>query len=275
MKNTLLKIGGLAVAIGGAYLYMKNKGKKEQTQALASIPATTSPAVTSTTDTGTYTKDEAKKLAMSVVEKTIKLYDEIPKDRLADKHRSVIQEEEFKAKQDEYKKVKALAKSKNQKSFTYLGETYNTLDGRPINSGSNSFGFYNPYEGIGLVQATMSFGGKFFTPKTLGDQANKFKKAQGWVESYDLLVNAFSKMPKSQVDSLLPIVPKMLFTAQPYAYLQEYLEKNPYNLQDTLIIRESNLEEYNPRRDVVLGTKLRELQCASGRQVITATQITR
>jgi hypothetical protein len=274
MANTLLKLGGVAVAIGGAYLYMKNKGKKEQEQILATLPATTQPAVSTTTESGTYTKDEAKKLAMSVIEKTIKLYDEIPKDRLADKHRSVIQQEEFKAKQEEYKKAKALAKSKNQKSFTYLGETYNTLDGKPVNSGSGSW-FSNPYEGIGLVRETMSFGGSFFPPKTLGDQANKFKKSQGWVESYDLLVNAFSKMPKSQVDSLLPIVPKMLFTAQPYAYLQEYLEKNPYNLQDTLIIRESNLEEYNPRRDVVLGTKLRELQSASGGQVITATQITR
>lgn len=261
MKNTLLKIGGLAVAIGGAYLYMKNKGKKEQTQALASMEvaqATTQPAVTTTTDTGTYTKDEAKKLAMSVVEKTIKLYDEIPKDRLADKHRSVIQEEEFKAKQDEYKKVKALAKSKNQKSFTYLGETYNTLDGKSINSGSSGW-FYNPYEG-GIAQATISFGGKFFTPRTLGDQANKFKKAQGWVEQYDFLVNAFTKMPKSQVDALLPSLPKMYFTAQPYAYLQEYLEKNPYSMQETLLFREANLDQYSPKRDAILGTQIKALQ---------------
>jgi len=262
MKNTLLKIGGVAVVLGGAYLYMKNKAKKEQEQAMASLPATTQPVVTTATESGNYTKDEAKKLAMSVVEKTIKLYDEIPKDRLADKHRSVIQEEEFKAKQEDYKKAKALAKSKNQKSFTYLGETYNTLDGRPINSGSNSFGFFNPYEG-GISTVTMSFGNKFFTPKTLGDQANNFKKSQGWVEQYDFLVNAFTKMPKSQVDALLPSLPKMYFTAQPYAYLQEYLEKNPYSMQETLLFREANLDQYSIRRDAVLGTRIAELTASA------------
>jgi hypothetical protein len=270
MKNTLLKLGGVAVAIGGAYLYMKNKSKKEQAQALASMQVaevTSQPAVT--TDSGTYTKDEAKKLAMSVVEKTIKLYDEVPKDRLTDKHRSIIQQEEFKAKENEYKKAKALAIKDKKEQFTFLDKTYTSgvtnkglisttsKGGDLVENGKVILGAYNPYEASGYSEVMSQ--GNFFIQKTLGDQANKFKKAQGWIEAYDLLVNAFSKMPKSQVDLLLPILPKMLFTAQPYAYLQEYLEKNPYSLQETLIIREANLEQYKPERDNILGTKIREL----------------
>jgi hypothetical protein len=271
MKNTLLKIGGLAVAIGGAYLYMKNKGKKEQEQALASIPATTQPVVTTATatDTGTYTKDEAKKLAMSVIEKTIKLYDEIPKDRLADKHRSIIQQEESKAKEEEYKKAKALAISGKKEQFTFLGKTYTSgftnkglsftisKGGDIVENGKVILGEYNPYERGGYSQFLVQ--GNFFITKTLGEKAKKFKASE-WIEQYDFLVNAFTKMPKSQVDALLPSLPKMFFTNQPYAYLQEYLEKNPYSMQETLLFREANLDQYSPKRDAILGTQIKALQ---------------
>jgi hypothetical protein len=270
MKNSLLKLGGVAVAIGGAYLYMKNKGKKEQEQILATtMPATTQPTAT---DSGTYTKDEAKKLAMSVVEKTIKLYNEIPKDRLAEKHRSIIQQEESKAKEEEYKKAKALAISGKKEQFTFLGKTYTTgitdkglfsttsKGGDLVENGKVVLGEYNPYEKGGYSQILSQ--SNFFIPKTLGEKAKKFKASE-WIEQYDFLVNAFTKMPKSQVDALLPSLPKMYFTAQPYAYLQEYLEKNPYSMQEMLLYREANLEQYTPRKDTVLGTKLIALQSAA------------
>jgi hypothetical protein len=254
MANTLLKLGGVAVAIGGAYLYMKNKGKKEQAQALASMEvaqATTQPAVSTTTESATYTKDEAKKLAMSVVDKVIQQLDQIPKDRLADKSLGLIQQEEFKAKQDLYKKVKDLYKSKNQKTFTYLGVTYYTLDGKPVNSGG-----YNPYEANERnAQTTMSFG-TFFTPKTLGDFVNKYKKTE-WLQLYDSLVGIFTTMPKSEVDLILPILPKyILFEIgrENFGYFKEMNEKNPLTMQETLLLREANLEKYTPKRDKVLGT---------------------
>lgn len=269
MKNSLLKLGGVAVAIGGAYLYMKNKGKKEQEQILATLPATTQPTAT---NSGTYTKDEAKKLAMSVVEKTIKLYDEIPKDRLAEKHRSIIQQEESKAKEEEYKKAKALAISGKKEQFTFLGKTYTSgvtnkglisttsKGGDLVENGKVILGEYNPYEQGGYSQVLSQ--SNFFIPKTLGEKAKNFKASE-WIEEYDFFVNAFTKMPKSQVDALLPSLPKMFFANQQYAYSQEYLEKNPYSMQEMLLIREANLEQYKPQRDSILGTKLRAFQSAA------------
>jgi len=268
MANTLLKIGGLAVAIGGAYLYMKNKGKKEQAQALAIMQVAQSTQPTAT-DSGTYTKEEAKKLAMSVIEKTIKLYDEIPKDRLADKHRSIIQQEESKAKEEEYKKAKALAISGKKEQFTFLGKTYTSgvtnkglisttsKGGDLVENGKVILGEYNPYEQGGYSQVLSQ--SNFFIPKTLGEKAKNFKASE-WIEEYDFFVNAFTKMPKSQVDALLPSLPKMFFANQQYAYSQEYLEKNPYSMQEMLLIREANLEQYKPKRDSVLGTKLQEIR---------------
>ena len=271
MKNTLLKIGGLAVAIGGAYLYMKNKGKKEQTQALASIPATTSPAVTTTTDTGTYTKDEAKKLAMSVVDKVILQLDQIPKDRLADKTLSAIRQEKFDADQKEYKKAKALAVKDKKEQFTFLGKTYTSgvirgafsttvkggqlvVDGKP----NPSFSEFEPsnWSRGEIMMSTSSF----FSARTLGDFVKNFKKTE-WLQLYDNLVNVFTKMPKSEVDSILPILPKYtLLSNKNFAYFTEMNEKNPLTMQETLLLREANLEQYTPQRDSILGTKIRAFQ---------------
>jgi hypothetical protein len=275
MKNTLLKIGGLAVAIGGAYLYMKNKGKKEQAQALASMEvaqATTQPAVTTTTDTGTYTKDEAKKLAMSVVDKVILQLDQIPKDRLADKTLSAIRQEKFDADQKEYKKAKALAVKDKKEQFTFLGKTYTSgvtnkglisttvkggqlvVDGKP----NPSFSEFEPsnWSRGEIMMSTSSF----FSARTLGDFVKNFKKTE-WLQLYDNLVNVFTKMPKSEVDSILPILPKYtLLSNKNFAYFTEMNEKNPLTMQETLLLREANLEQYTPQRDSILGTQIKAFQ---------------
>ena len=276
MANTLLKIGGLAVAIGGAYLYMKNKGKKEQAQALASIPATTQPVVTTATatDSGTYTKDEAKKLAMSVVDKVILQLDQIPKDRLADKTLSAIRQEKFDADQKEYKKAKALAVKDKKEQFTFLGKTYTSgvlrgvlsatvkggqlvVDGKPSLS-------YNEFEPSNWSRGEIMMStSSFFSAKTLGDFVKNFKKTE-WLQLYDSLVNVFTKMPKSEVDSILPILPKYtLLSNKNFAYFTEMNEKNPLTMQETLLLREANLEQYTPKRDWVLGTQIKAFQSAN------------
>jgi len=268
MANTLLKIGGLAVAIGGAYLYMKNKGKKEQAQALAIMQvAEVNPQPAVTTDAGTYTKDEAKKLAMSVVDKVIAQLDQIPKERLADKTLSAIRQEKFDADQKEYKKAKALAVKDKKEQFTFLGKTYTSgvirgvfsttvkggqlvLDGKTTPSFSE-FEPSNWFRGETLISTS-----GFFSPKTLGDFVKNFKKTE-WLQLYDSLVNVFTKMPKSEVDSILPILPKYtLLSNKNFAYFTEMNEKNPLTMQETLLLREANLEQYTPKRDSVLGTVL-------------------
>jgi hypothetical protein len=267
MANTLLKIGGLAVAIGGAYLYMKNKGKKEQAQALASIPATTQPVVTTATatDSGTYTKDEAKKLAMSVVDKVILQLDQIPKERLADKTLSVIRQEKFEAEKKEYKKAKDLALKAKKEQFTFLDKTYltglnnkglflTTIKGGQLVLDGRMTSMISEYENS---QATMTFG-DFFSSKTLGDFVNKFKKTE-WLQLYDSLVGIFTTMPKSEVNSILPILPKYIFMEianKDFTYFREINEKNPLTMQETLLLREVNLEQYTPRKDMVLGTRI-------------------
>lgn len=258
MKNTLLKLGGVAVAIGGAYLYMKNKGKKEQEQILATLPATTQP--TATTETGTYTKDEAKKLAMSVVDKVILQLDQIPKDRLADKTLSAIRQEKFDADQKEYKKAKALAVKDKKEQFTFLDKTYTSgggqlvIDGKPTPSFSE-FEPSNWFRGE-IIMSTSSF----FSARTLGDFVKNFKKTE-WLQLYDSLVNVFTKMPKSEVDSILPILPKYtLLSNKDFAYFTEMNEKNPLTMQETLLLREANLEQYTPKRDSILGTQIKAFQ---------------
>jgi len=262
MANTLLKIGGLAVAIGGAYLLIKNKGKKEQAQALASIPATTQPAVTTATDSGTYTKDEAKKLAMSVVDKVILQLDQIPKDRLADKNKNLIRQEEYDAKIADYKKAKALAISGKKEQFTFLGKTYTsgvtnrglisttTKGGQEIIDGKIS-PFTNEFE----FNVRQNFFNNFFGDKTLGDYVKRIKKGE-WTKIYDWYVNAFTKMPKSQVNSLIPILPKIATVNDDFAYFYEYADKNPLTREETIIYREANIEQYAPKRDSVLGTRI-------------------
>ena len=268
MANTLLKIGGLAVAIGGAYLYMKNKGKKEQAQALASIPATTQPVVTTATDSGTYTKEEAKKLAMSVVDKVIAQLDQIPKERLADKTLSAIRQEKFDADQKEYKKAKALAVKDKKEQFTFLGKTYTSgvtnkgiistfsKGGQLVFDGkiTPSFSEFEPSIGIrGEIFISTS---SFFSTRTLGDFVKNYKKTE-WLQLYDGLVNVFTKMPKSEVDKILPILPKyILLTNKDFAYFAEMNEKNPLTMQETLLLREANIEQYAPKRDSVLGTRI-------------------
>jgi hypothetical protein len=274
MANTLLKLGGVAVVIGGAYLYMKNKGKKEQEQALASIPTTTQPMVTTATDTGTYSKDEAKKLAMSVVDKVILQLDQIPKDRLADKTLSAIRQEKFDADQKEYKKAKALAVKDKKEQFTFLGKTYTSgvlrgvlsatvkggqlvVDGKPSLS-------YNEFEPSNWSRGEIMMStSSFFSAKTLGDFVKNFKKTE-WLQLYDSLVNVFTKMPKSEVDSILPILPKYtLLSNKNFAYFTEMNEKNPLTMQETLLLREANLEQYTPKRDWVLGTQIKAFQSAN------------
>jgi hypothetical protein len=266
MKNTLLKLGGVAVAIGGAYLYMKNKGKKEQEQILATLPATTQP--TATTDTGFYTKDEAKKLAMSVVDKVILQLEQIPKERLADKTLSAIRQEKFDADQKEYKKAKALAVKDKKEQFTFLGQTYTsgvirgafstTVKGGQLFVDGKLTPSLSEFEpSIGSRGETMISTSSFFSARTLGDFVKNFKKTE-WLQLYDSLVNVFTKMSKSEVDSILPILPKyILLENKDFAYFTEMNEKNPLTMQETLLLREANLEQYKPKRDSILGTQIK------------------
>jgi hypothetical protein len=261
MANTLLKLGGVAVAIGGAYLYMKNKGKKEQEQVLANLPTTTQPMVT--TDAGTYTKDEAKKLAMSVVDKVILQLDQIPKERLADKNKNLIRQEEYDAKLADYKKAKALAISGKKEQFTFLGKTYTSgITNKGLISTTNKGGqeiidgkispFTNEFE----FNIRQNLFDNFFADKTLGDYVKRVKKFE-WTKIYDWYLNAFTKMPKSQVNSLIPILPKIATVNDDFAYFYEYAEKNPLTREETIIYREANIEQYAPKRDAVLGTTIK------------------
>ena len=84
------------------------------------------------------------------------------------------------------------------------------------------------------------------------------------MKNYDFLVNAFTKMPKSQVNSLLPFLPKILIINDDYAYFYEYGEKNPLTRQETIIYREANLDQYSPKRDSILGTPITAVTTASG-----------
>lgn len=251
MKNTLLQLGGVAVVIGGAYLYMKNKGKKEQEKIMASLPVATQQPIATDTDTGTYTKDEAKKLAMSVVDKQIKILDEIPKERLAEKNKNLIRQEEYEAKKADYKKAKDLAIKEKRINFTFLDKKY-TIDGKLIVDGK-----IDPYSGNEFEGNRFSnlFFNNFYHSKTLGDWVKRYKTGD-WMKNYDFYVIAFTKMPKSQVNSLLPFLPKIGIINDDYAYFYEYGEKNPLTRQETIIYREANLEQYAPKRDSILGTQI-------------------
>jgi membrane protein involved in colicin uptake len=100
MADTLLKLGGVAVVIGGVYLYMKNKGKKEQALASMQVVQSTQPTAT---DSGTYTKEEAKKLA----EETARKKAEEEAKKLAEETARKKAEEEAKKLAEETARKKA------------------------------------------------------------------------------------------------------------------------------------------------------------------------
>ena len=260
MKNTLLQLSGVAVVIGGAYLYMKNKGKKKQAQNVALPPATTQPIVSDIDTKKSYTKDEAKKLAMSVVDKQIKILDQIPQERLADKNKNLIRQEQEEIKRADYKKAKDLAIKEKRTQFTFLDKTYETRSGKTITNGQVDQVWFNEFESGKLSQLFNNF----YNNKTLGDWVKRFKTGD-WIRSYDFYVNAFTKMPKSQVNSLIPILEKSGIINDDFAYFYEYAEKNPLTRQETIIYREANIEQYAPKKiDSILGTPVTAVTTASG-----------
>ena len=199
---------------------------------------------------------------MSVVDKVIAQLDQIPKERLADKNKNLIRQEEYDAKIADYKKAKALAVSGKKEQFTFLGKTYTSgVTNRGIISAISKGGqevvdgkispFTNEFE----FNIRQNFFNNFFGDKTLGDYVKRVKKGE-WTKMYDWYVNAFTKMPKSQVNSLVPILPKFATMNDDFAYFYEFAEKNPLTREETLLLREANIEQYAPKRDSVLGTRI-------------------
>jgi hypothetical protein len=80
------------------------------------------------------------------------------------------------------------------------------------------------------------------TPKTLGDYV-KFVKTQEFSNVYDGLKNGFAKLPKSDVDRLVVLLPKYLFVGNDdFKYFQNYLEQNPFTIEEKLFLKDIDID---------------------------------
>lgn len=78
--------------------------------------------------------------------------------------------------------------------------------------------------------------------KTLAEYVKRAKQNE-FTYIYDSLKEAFVTMPKEQVDKLVPLLPKYLFLSNDdFKYFYNYLENNPFTLEEQLLLRDSNIE---------------------------------
>ena len=268
----LLIAGGLV--LGGIYLLDKNKKDKENAQALAdaqalalpnagiqnSLPAVVSQPVDDLT--GFYTPTQATQKALEVVTKWISLLDAIPKEALTEENKNVINQrvsvEREKQARIGYEKALAEAKSKNLPKFTFLDETYYTateenIKTTPNNYFVNSYKYRNTTDEAILDSRTAIFQSMMFAnqPKTLGDYV-KFVKTQQFSNVYDVLKEAFTKIPKSDVNRLVVLLPKYLMMGNDdFTYFQTEYEKNPFTIEEQLYLKDVGIDQLlSPKKTI-------------------------
>lgn len=271
-SSKLLIVGG--VVLGGFYLFNKNKKDTEnakalldaQALALANAQSQTPPvqnlpaqtAVPVEDLTGFYTPAEATKKALEVVTKWVSLLDAIPKEVLTQENKNTINQRiwEEKAKQDkiDYDKALNLAKSKNEATFKFGDATYYTQNQEDVRNGSfvktgmittwkpnpNNWSIQNQFSSMGLASVKNSFMNLY---QTLGDYV-KYVKTQEFSKVYDMCKDAFTKIPKSDVNRLVVLLPKYLMAqSDNFAYFQSQYLQNPFTIEEQLYLKDINIEE--------------------------------
>ena len=269
----LLIAGGLV--LGGIYLLDKNKKDKENAQAMADAQALAlanakaqmplPPVIfAQPVDdlTGFYTPTQATQKALEVVTKWISLLDAIPKEALTEENKNVINQRIAVAREKEarlgYEKALAEAKSKNLPKFTFADETYYTateenIKTTPNNYFVNSYKYRNTTDEAILDSRTAIFQSMMFAnqPKTLGDYV-KFVKTQQFSNVYDVLKEAFTKIPKSDVNRLVVLLPKYLMMGNDdFTYFQTEYEKNPFTIEEQLYLKDINIDQLlSPKKTI-------------------------
>ena len=278
-SSKLLIVGG--VVLGGFYLYNKNKKDKENAQALAlansqaqpqlQLEVETKPIIPTQDLSGFYTTTEATKKALEVVTKWISLLDAIPKESLTEENKNIINQRVWaeKAKQNkiDYDKALAEAKSKNLPQFTFQDTTYWTANEQDVRNGSfsgsvwvrnpNNWSYDNQFNAENskfqaLAETMSAF--KFNQDSNLGDWVKRVKAVK-FAEIYDILKVAFTKIPKSDVDRLVVLLPKYLMAQNDdFTYFQTEYEKNPFTIEEQLYLKDINIEELlNPKKPIEIN----------------------
>lgn len=272
----LLIAGGLV--LGGIYLLDKNKKDKENAQALLDakaladaqalalanaqkpLPATNVQPVDDLS--GFYTPTQANQKALEVVTKWISLLDAIPKEALTEENRNVINQRIAVEKEKQaiigYEKALSEAKSKNLPKFTFADETYYTATEENIKTTPNNY-FVNSYKyrissgEVILDSRTAIFNSMMFAnqPKTLADYV-KFVKTQQFSNVYDVLKEAFTKIPKSDVNRLVVLLPKYLMMGiDDFTYFQTEYEKNPFTIEEQLYLKDVGIDQLlSPKKTI-------------------------
>jgi hypothetical protein len=77
---------------------------------------------------------------------------------------------------------------------------------------------------------------------TLGDEIKQIK-AQRFSEVYDKLKVVFTELPKSDVNRLVVMLPKLLMAvSDDFAYFQTEYEKNPFTIEEQLYLKDIKIE---------------------------------
>jgi hypothetical protein len=246
---------------------------QSQTPPVQNLPAQTAVPVEDLT--GFYTPAEATKKALEVVTKWVSLLDAIPKEVLTQENKNTINQRiwEEKAKQDkiDYDKALNLAKSKNEATFKFGDATYYTQNQEDVRNGSfvkigmitawkpnpNNWSIQNQFSSINsssldaIRSATSYIGMGLASVKnstmnlyqTLGDYV-KYAKTQEFSKVYDMCKDAFTKIPKSDVNRLVVLLPKYLMAQNDnFAYFQSQYLQNPFTIEEQLYLKDINIEE--------------------------------
>ena len=244
---------------------------QSQTPPVQTLPAQTAVPVEDLT--GFYTPAEATKKALEVVTKWVSLLDAIPKEVLTQENKNTINQRiwEEKAKQDkiDYDKAFNLAKSKNEATFKFGDATYYTQNQEDVRNGSfvktgmvtawkpnpNNWSYQNQFNStnsrIEAMQSAYDFtaigmalvkNSTMNLYQTLGDYV-KYAKTQEFSKVYDMCKDAFTKIPKSDVNRLV-LLPKYLMAQNDnFAYFQSQYLQNPFTIEEQLYLKDINIEE--------------------------------
>ena len=271
MKPTNLLIIGGAVVLG--VFYLSNKNKKDKTDAENKVSEDAKPPASNVkpeivkpeiVKSNFYTPVEANKKALEVVTKWIGLLDGIAKDVLTQENNNIIRqrivEEQEKQNKIDYDKALALAKSKNEPKFTFLGNTFWVANQQDVRNGSfitnntwvrnpNNWFFNNQFSTavgtsqISLLNSEIRFKFKQQEYATLGDFIKRAKQTQ-FANIYDRLKVVFTEIPKEDVNRLVTLLPKYLFVSNDdFKYFQTYYENNPFTIEEQLYLKDIKVDE--------------------------------
>lgn len=254
---------------------------QSQTPPVQNLPAQTAVPVEDLT--GFYTPAEATKKALEVVTKWVSLLDAIPKEVLTQENKNTINQriQAEKAKQDkiDYDKALNLAKSKNEATFKFGDVTYYTQNEEDVRNGSfvktgmitawkpnpNSWSYQNQFNSTNSKMEAMQSAYDFTAIgmalvknstmnlyQTLGDYV-KYAKTQEFSKVYDMCKDAFTKIPKSDVNRLVVLLPKYLMAQNDnFAYFQSQYLQNPFTIEEQLYLKDINIEELlSPRKPML------------------------